>query len=997
MDTMAPANPFPGLRPFESEESHLFFGRECQTDELLARLGRNRFLAVIGTSGSGKSSLIRAGLLPCLHGGFMTGAAVSWQVACFRPGNDPIGNLARALAEIPGFVPLGDLEAGIQSTLRRSGLGLLEAVREAQMPSGQSLLVVVDQFEELFRFEQTVDAGRSGDAAAFVKLLLEATAQHEIPIYVVLTMRSDYLGDCARFHDLPERLNDSQYLIPRMTRDQRREAITGPVLVGGGRIAPRLVNRLLNESGDNPDQLPILQHALMRMWDLWARQGRGGEVDLEHDEAVGGMAMALSRHADEAYEELDPRGREIAGSLFKSLTEKGPDNREIRRPVRLAELAEVAQAPTDEVCAVIESFRREGRSFLVPRFDVALQEDTVIDISHESLIRGWQRLKAWVDQEAQSARMFCKVAEDAALHAEGKAALWRDPNLAQALHWREESRPTQAWAERYHPGFPRALSFLDDSYHAHLAELARIERGRVRLGLLASALAVLLIIAAGLAVHAWRQEKRTSDALAESSWLSATHARQESELLKATYFSGHYLESGTDESRGRPSALSAQFGSQAFLVDAIPEASDSIPADRNGAVPGKAVSQDRRLVLTWQFRTAQLRSTDGSPPAPRSLEHEDMVLGGSISPDKKKVLTWSVDGSVRLWNVTGPPLVIRHQGAVLGAELSKDGRSILTWTDDGIARLWSTADGALQAELLHGESLVAAQLVDGQAVTRGRRGDARWWNLKGLRHEARPRSHRDGMALASQIAPEGNVTSPDGRYTLRWNPKAGARLETAGGDVSIELRTNGTVYGGLFSHQGDLLLTWRGDGVVQFWKVPGGEAALPPIKQDQPVTGAVFSRDDSLVLIWDSDCARLWSTVDGTPVIPPMRSESSLIRASFSPDKAEVVTESLDSTVQSWDIGADYDFPRKDWPLLIEVATGATVENGMERPLSPKEWKDKKADYIKVAAEHVRTCKYQNANLYLKQKQFWNARPRALSSARSSTAGHRPQRPDRGS
>src|SRR5207237_9368197 len=187
------------------------------------------------------------------------------------------------------------------------------------------LLVVVDQFEEIFRFARASgDQAYQNEAAAFVKLVLEASSQRELPIYVVLTMRSDYLGDCSQFWGLPEAVNESQYLIPRLTRDQLREAISGPVAVGGGAITPRLLNRLLNDVGDNQDQLPILQHALMRTWDFCETHHSNGEaMGLEDYEAIGTMAEALSRHADEAYDELpDERSREIAEKLFKRLTEK---------------------------------------------------------------------------------------------------------------------------------------------------------------------------------------------------------------------------------------------------------------------------------------------------------------------------------------------------------------------------------------------------------------------------------------------------------------------------------------------------------------------------------------------------------------------------------------------------------------------------------------------------------------------------------------------------
>jgi energy-coupling factor transporter ATP-binding protein EcfA2 len=325
----ARSNPFPGLRPFEVDESHLFFGRSGQSQQLIAKLSATRFLAVVGTSGSGKSSLARAGLLPALYGGFMTGAGSAWRVAIMRPGADAIGNLARALNHTEVFGSEDPENNALQvaiteATLRRGGLGLVEAVRQANMPATENLLVVVDQFEEIFRVEQgRRDEGYENDKAAFIKLLLGAKNQTETPIYVALTMRSDYMGDCAQFWDLPEAINEGQYLIPRLTREQRRAAITGPVAVAGGEITPRLVNRLLNDVGDNPDQLPILQHALMRTWDEWANKipahnavHEGEAIDLCCYEAIGGMAQALSRHADEAFGEvggeMGARGQQIA-------------------------------------------------------------------------------------------------------------------------------------------------------------------------------------------------------------------------------------------------------------------------------------------------------------------------------------------------------------------------------------------------------------------------------------------------------------------------------------------------------------------------------------------------------------------------------------------------------------------------------------------------------------------------------------------------------------
>ncbi|MDQ6623863.1 MAG: hypothetical protein M3Y86_10340, partial [Verrucomicrobiota bacterium] len=451
---MSELNPFPGLRPFEFDENYLFFGREGQADELLSRLRRFRFLAVVGTSGSGKSSLVRAGLLPDIFGGLMVTAGSAWRVALFKPGNDPIGNLARALSGAFGSGEEDEAtkSAIIESTLRRSALGLPEVVRQERVPG--NLLIIADQFEEIFRFS----ARAEDDAAAFVKLLLEAARQTAQRICVALTMRSDYLGDCAQFGGLPEAINEGLYLIPRMTRDQRRQAITGPVAVGGGEIAPRLVNRLLNDVGDNPDQLPIMQHALMRMWDCAQASGAPVVLDLAHYEQVGTLSGALNQQAEEAFHELSPRGQEIAPRLFKRLTEKGRDNREVRRPATVRELVAVSGGNVEEVQSVIETFRAPGRSFLMPPAARAIDDDSLVDISHESLIRGWSRLRGWVDEEADSAEVYQRLSETAALHEAGKAGLWRDPDLQLALDWQARNQPTAAWAARYAENFARPVA-----------------------------------------------------------------------------------------------------------------------------------------------------------------------------------------------------------------------------------------------------------------------------------------------------------------------------------------------------------------------------------------------------------------------------------------------------------------------------------------------------------------------------------------------------------
>jgi len=521
LDATAEVNPFPGLRPFEPDEDYLFFGRERQTDELLKRLRTTRFLSILGRSGSGKSSLVRSGLIPSLYGGAMTRAGSRWRVAIMRPGENPIGNLAAALTAdeaLGGGADVRLTRAAFETTLRASRLGLLECVRQSHVDG--NILVLVDQFEEIFRYKSSRRAGGGDEAAAFVKLLL-AARESELPVYIAITMRSDFIGDCMEFGTLPEVVNEGIYLVPRMTREELRLAITGPVAVGGATIAPRLVSRLLNDVGDDPDQLPILQHALMRTWERWqTAHYRDEPLDLRHYEDIGTLHEALSRHAEEAFGELDALGQLIAEKMFKALTDKASDPRGVRRPAPVREICAVASASLAEVTRVAESFRKAGRSFLMPPEEVELEESSILDIAHESLMRIWERLSHWADDEARSGQLYLDVAQAAQRHEQGLIALWRDPELQFALTWREKEQPTPEWADRYDPSFARAMAFLDASRDERDQKAQQREMRRRRALLMARAVIAVLSIGflamMGLGYTALQQKKEAQRATAQA-------------------------------------------------------------------------------------------------------------------------------------------------------------------------------------------------------------------------------------------------------------------------------------------------------------------------------------------------------------------------------------------------------------------------------------------------------------------------------------------------
>ena len=665
---MTTPSPYPGLRSFQQDEADLFFGREAQVEDMLARLEDRRFLAVVGTSGCGKSSLVRAGLIPALEQGFLSDAKPNWRMAVMSPSNAPVDNLTAALLRESALGrergSASQAASLLHATLRRGPLGLVEAVAESHLPEGTNLLLVVDQFEEIFRYRKQTQ--NVNDADAFVSLLLASTQsqQLDVPIYVVITMRSDFIGDCALFTGLPEAINDSQFLTPRLTRDQYRSAIVEPALVAGGQLTDTLVNQLLNDLRGELDQLPVLQHALMRMW-THANNTPKKMLTLDDYKAVGGLAGALSQHCDEILHDLNPEQQRIAEVMFRALCERSSEQRDTRRPVRLGEIAAIAEADVEAVKPVVDAFRGTGRNFVMPPLPIPLDAETTLDISHESLIRQWQTLNTWVVKEAESARQYQRL-EDVARRRQQRrgAELWHGVDLENARIWKKDEKPTEAWAARYGDMYQMAMDFLTDSEaeeekqrreheRAHQRELeqaralAEVQRTRAeeqaarateqaraasRLKIIAAATGALLLITIGVAIYAFIQQNRAAAAQQDAKKAQLHAEQKEKEAVDAAEEAKRQQEIAEQQRQVALVRLARYFSaaSRAF-IESQPTLSILLSIEALKAVLIPAAEEALHNALTKISASTVL------------VGHEGEVRGVAFSPDGQVLATTSDD------------------------------------------------------------------------------------------------------------------------------------------------------------------------------------------------------------------------------------------------------------------------------------------------------------------------------------------------------------------
>ncbi|MBP7028589.1 MAG: hypothetical protein KBB24_07965 [Bacteroidales bacterium] len=515
-------NPFPGLRAFRPDEGHLFFGRMESTLKVVSKLKENRFVAVLGASGSGKSSLVLSGVIPALLKE-NTEEKKSWSYLVFRPALNPVDHLATELSVLSagaGFNQLSDVS--VAASLHNRTEGLNDVINRIRKNLRQQVVIVIDQFEEIFRFSPATSRGLPGDDATdFIDLIVNAMQKPDHGLYIILTLRSEYVSDYGRFHSLTNLMNSSSYLLPQIPVDQMVTVIEEPVKLSGGSIDRSLVKLILSDLEERPGQLPVLQHLMMRTWNQWSRLGDlSRPIGIADYEAVGMLKGAISQHAGQAFDSLDERHRYVCSRLFRTITTRSDDGRELRKPERISTIAVLTGCAEHEIIGVAEVFRSPEYSFLTPSKEVPLNGESILDLTHESIIRLWGNLRKWMDEEEASVKLYRQLASAAAQYQEGTGRLWTAPDLLMALRWRDENNPTLAWAEKIDPAFERALIFLKNSEEEYLIreEYGRkssnetVRRSRLIAGLL-GLLAILTLVALG-AVYSLRNRAERQKSVA---------------------------------------------------------------------------------------------------------------------------------------------------------------------------------------------------------------------------------------------------------------------------------------------------------------------------------------------------------------------------------------------------------------------------------------------------------------------------------------------------
>jgi len=692
-------SPFKGLEYFNEADADLFFGREALTAKLAGHLRQHRFLAVVGASGSGKSSLVRAGLVPTLKRGeplangiLPPEGSTHWPIHVITPTSHPLETLAASLTRDSESVTatstlIDDLAHDPRSlhlyvrkilshTPSPAPLARHRKITDGGGSGGGGLLLVVDQFEELFTL-----CHNGSERQAFVDNLLTAVSpETDGPTIVVLTLRADFYAHCAQFADLREALATQQEYIGPMSADELRRAIEEPAKRGDWNFEEGLVDLLLRDAGagNEPGALPLLSHALLETWKR-RRRPRGRALTLKGYTDSGGVRGAIAKTAETVYQQLTPEQQTIARSIFLRLTELGEDTQDTRRRAALAEL--IPHPATRDKAAVEAVLKTLADARLI-----TTDEETA-DVAHEALIREWPTLRRWLDEDREGLQIH--------RHLTGAAQEWAERNRDESELYRGgRLSAAREWAG-LHAGELNALEreFLEASRAREVSELEASKKKAAQLRNLVLYLSAALVVALMMAIYATifsEQANRNLNVAETAQARSVTQqANAESASTQAVSESNNRATAEAETRQQARIALSRQLAAQA-----------QSRLNDNPQVAVLLALEARRYSQTNETEDILARAPYVYPPLWATLKgHTEPVSSVAWSPDGKRLVSGSWDNTLIIWDAaSGQPLMTLkgHTGSVTSVAWSPDGKRLASGSWGGMSIYW---DGVLSSRI----------------------------------------------------------------------------------------------------------------------------------------------------------------------------------------------------------------------------------------------------------------------------------------------------------
>ena len=854
--------PYKGLAAFERDDSAYFFGRERLVGELAARTVQVGLLGVVGASGSGKSSVIGAGLLPSLGAGLLPGSE-DWKQVSIRPGEHPMHALRAALS------------SGAEDPI--------EAAVGALTPEGR-LVLMVDQFEETFTL-----CAEEAERSDFVAALTGAAKRWPENVAVILAIRADYYGHCAPYPDLAEALAANHVLVGPLTREELKRAIELPARRAGLRVESALADALVEEVSDEPGGLPLLSTALVELW----QTREDGWIRMEAHEQTGGVRGAVSRLAETSYEQLSPAEQEAARRVFLRLVASAEGDTITRRRVDLHEFDPVHDPDAAAVLTQLTQDRLLTKT-----------EDTV-EVAHEALLREWPRLRAWLEEDVQGHQLRQHLTHAAQQWEEtGREAseVYRGARLSAALDWSATRGPDLNELER---------DFLSESRQTSEREAERQRRTNRRLRGLLVGTAVFLVVALLAGGLALVQRGRARD--------EAVRAENQARISSARELAAAAV-ANLDVDPERSILLAVEAVDATWKADrtVVPEAEEALHRALQESrvvltVPqGRAIAMSpdgSRFATTGQDGTATMWETDTGKRLLTLRGHEGDVNGIAFSPDGSLLATTGDDRTVRLWDAaSGRQMhVMRgHRDLVLGAAFSPDGRLLATSSQDGTVRIWDVAAGTQHLVLkgppgerfVNYSGLTPAFSPDGSRLTSGGWFSTPIWDLAtGGISMMLPRQRTEALAVA--FSPDGTrVATANQLDAQAWDAETADLVTTFSGHT-------GDILGIAYSLDGTRIATAGDDGIAQVWDASTGEPLLSLAGHTTGVVQVAFTPDGDRLLTGSTDgTARLWNISptggrDWLTVPGPANRQGGV---SFSPDGTSFAVPGQDSGVTIRDV-----------------------------------------------------------------------------------------------